>query len=199
MKNKTFFIISLIPLMVGCQNNRPITPDEPLNHLNKVEVDFSFLQDTKDFLVEAHYLKTNIEYKSQKLDFNHEVTFKSFLKDGEYYVTQRGPGGPWSTFGDFIYFKYTFTTSSDLDFYLFTTLKDRNQIEKNKTKQTFYEDNKYFEKEGHYFWVRGSAFKLKEPYKAYENSDAFAIYYEFKNDESFNKFIEFAKTISFIN
>lgn len=173
--------------------------EDPLLALNKIEVDFSFLDDTTDLYAEAFYFKQSITYTSSPLGFNNEVIFKSFLKESSYYVTQAGVGAiPYEK--NFFYLKYNFSTSNDLSFYLFTYLNNRNEISKEKQKRVFYENGNYFIKEGYFLWIGGNALKLKDSYKEYEPGKASYLHYlEFKNEDKFNDFIDFLKDTTFID
>lgn len=203
MKRKQLFILATISTMLftsGCSIvDKVPNYNDPLLALNKIEVDFSFLDDTKDLYAECFYDKQNITFKSTPLGFNNEVIFKSFLKESSYYVTKGGPGGtPVSS--DLFYIKYSFASSNNLSFYLYTILNNRNEIYKEKLKKVVYEDGHYSFNEGYYLYIGGNALKLKENYKEYEGgNDYYICFIKFKDDKSFNEFIDFLKDTTFID
>lgn len=203
MKKRQLLILLLTPIITFCGSCSAnyIAPhyDDPLLALNKVEVDFSFLNNTKDLYIEGFYNKQNITYTSSSLGFNYEVIFKSFLKESTFYIVKGGPGG-YPVSQDLLFVKYTFTTSNDLSFYLFTLLKNKNEINTEKRKMVVYKDSNFSYQEGYYLWVGGNGWKLKDEYKPFEQDNASYIrYIQFKNEKRFNDFVDFLKETSFIN
>lgn len=203
MKRTKLFIFATLSLILSGSScsipGKTLNYDDHLLALNKVEVDFSFLYDTKDLYVEAFYFKQSITYKSSPLGFNNEVIFKSFLKESTYYVTQIGVGAiPYEN--NFFYIKYNFASSDYTSFYLFTYLNNRNEISKEKQEHVFYKNGKYYKKDGYFIWVGGNALKLNDNYKKYEpGKGSYLHYLEFKDEKRFNNFIDFLKDTTFIN